>query len=94
MLGAAGGSAVLGLAGIRVDGGGAAGGGPAGGSRGAYPISPTRRAAGTAVFLLMAVPGFISSHHYRGHGPAPGRPGELDGTHGRAPAGSAGVSRP
>jgi len=41
----------------------------------------------------MAVPGVINFHHYRGHGPAPGRPGELEGAHGRAPAGSAGVSR-
>ena len=44
--------------------------------------------------LTMAVPGFDDSHCHTGHGPVPGRPGWIEGTPGRAPAGSAGVFRP
>ena len=44
--------------------------------------------------LTMVLPGFNNSHYHTGHGPVPGRPGWLEGTPGRAPAGSAGVFRP
>ena len=70
--------------------------------RGVRPVKDRRGCGGSrtdisvstsAVFVARAITvvrGFINSCHCRGGGSIRGRPGWVEGTHGRAPAGSAG----